>query len=322
MVTDRPIYPMRVVLRRTGLSPDLLRAWERRYQVVAPGRTAGGQRLYSEADVERLTLLRRATLYGHAISQIAELENQELVRLLDQGRGGGSEVAPPPAGDAVQALRERCLDAVRWMDGALLDSLLRRAALNLGPLRFAEEVITPLVTDIGELWHRGDVRVVEEHLATSVIRQVVSGLMSFGYGAGEGPVLIAATTRSQHHEVGAMLAAAIGASRGWRAVYLGPDLPGEEIGLAAERTDASAIALSLVFPSDDPAVLDDLTQLSGTVRGRCPIYAGGPAADHFAADLERLGVTRLASLTDLGTRLGPAALPDGNGKAARPRAAV
>src|SRR6185503_7274753 len=75
-------HPMRVVTRRTGLSADLLRAWERRYKVVKPSRSEGGQRLYSDADIERLRLLYRATLDGRRLGQVAELSPQDLSALV------------------------------------------------------------------------------------------------------------------------------------------------------------------------------------------------------------------------------------------------
>jgi len=302
IVHDRPIYPMRVVLRRTGLSPDLLRAWERRYGVVSPGRTAGGQRLYSEADVERLTLLRRATYYGHAISQLAELDNEAIERLV-------AEASPdlPTAHDAEEgsAIVAQCLESIEWMDGAGLDTTLRRAALGLGPVQFAEAVVSPLVKSIGDRWHAGELRIVQEHLATGVLRQVVDSLLNFGRTSSRAPVIVTATPTGQHHEVGAMLAALIAASRGWRPVYLGPDLAGEEIAVAVERSQASAVGLSLVYPVNDEAVDADLRTLANAAGGRIPIFVGGPAAAERRALLDRLGLTFLPNFSALVDRLTP-----------------
>src|SRR5512143_2420604 len=81
--SNLPRHPIRVVAQRTGLSGHVLRAWERRYHVVEPTRSEGGQRLYSEADIERLLLLRRLTEAGGAISQLAHLPSSELRRLAE-----------------------------------------------------------------------------------------------------------------------------------------------------------------------------------------------------------------------------------------------
>jgi methanogenic corrinoid protein MtbC1 len=299
----RPLYPMRVVLRRTGLTPDLLRAWERRYGVVAPGRTSGGQRLYSEADVERLTLLRRATLFGHAISQVAGLENGEIARLLFEPPVAdlpGVDTTAPGEATCVVA---QCLEAVKWMNGAALDTSLRQAAMTMGPVRFTEHVVAPLVHEIGERWHGGELRIVQEHLATSVVRQVVGEMMSFARPSPDGKTLVAATTSGQLHEIGAMLAAALAASRGWRPIYLGADLAGEEIAEAAERTGADAVALSIVFPTDDGSIAADLTTLAKRIGRDVSLYAGGTAAAAQRPLLDRLGIEYLEQLSDLATRL-------------------
>src|SRR5687768_12427129 len=96
-VTD-PRHPIGVVADRTGLSPDVLRVWERRYGVVEPQRSAGGQRLYSDADVERLVLLHRATRGGHGISHVASLSRAKLEDLVGEIEAAGI-VAPIPLRD-------------------------------------------------------------------------------------------------------------------------------------------------------------------------------------------------------------------------------
>src|SRR5512141_668232 len=100
--SQTPRYPVRLVALRTGLTPHVLRAWERRYGVVSPGRTEGGQRLYSELDIERLRLLRRLTDGGHAIRRIASLPLAELARL-DEETGGAEERAASSDGTGYRA---------------------------------------------------------------------------------------------------------------------------------------------------------------------------------------------------------------------------
>jgi DNA-binding transcriptional MerR regulator/methylmalonyl-CoA mutase cobalamin-binding subunit len=303
MVPDsEAVYPVRIVLRRTGLSAELLRAWERRYGVVAPARTAGGQRLYSETEVQRLELLRRATLHGHSISRIAELDNADVAALLatePEPRGSDGE----PLGEPAAAILRPALAAVHEMDGATLDAVLRRAAVSMGPVSFAETVVAPLVGEIGDLWHRGQLRIVQEHLATTTIRQVLSGLLAFTPAATDGPVFAVGTTSGQRHELGAMLVATVAAARGWHAVYLGPDLPGEEIGIAATRLGAQAIGLSLVYPDEGDTMAIDLAAVARLVGPAIPRYVGGRAVSHHLTLLERHGFIPVETLQDLDARL-------------------
>ncbi len=300
---DNPVYPVRIVLRRTGLTAELLRAWERRYEVVHPGRTQGGQRLYSEADVERLLLLKRATGYGHSIGRVAQLTNEEVAGLLETAP---QVMTTAPADGSIEygsSIRHRAMEALGWMDGGTLDALLRQAAVRLGPVGFAEQVVVPLVREIGDLWHQGKLRIVQDHLATTTIRQVMSNLLAFTTTPPTAPVFIAATTSGQHHEIGALLAAAIAAGEGWRAVYLGPDLPGEEIAVAAEGLRARAIGISIVYPIEDPAIEPDLRTLSQALGTRIPVYVGGEGSRHHRTLLDQLQLRPIESLDGLRAEL-------------------
>src|SRR5687768_1288482 len=160
-------HPMRVVTRRTGLSADLLRAWERRYEVVKPSRSEGGRRLYSDADIERLRLLYRATLAGRSIGQVAELSAEALTVLVRQDAaadaetegashgGPGSEfmASPPAAGYLTD-----CIRYVERLDGPGLDATLRRAAVALPAAVLLDGIVVPLLERLGTGWREGTLR--------------------------------------------------------------------------------------------------------------------------------------------------------------------
>lgn len=298
--TQTAVFPVRIVLKRTGLTAELLRAWERRYGVVAPSRTKGGQRLYSESDVARLSLLRRATQHGHSIGRLSELPDADIVGLLtDLGATGPDPAPAQPATVAAHQAVARSLEAVHWMDGAALEVALRRAAILLGPVPFAEWVVAPLVREIGEQWHQGRLRIVQEHLATATIRQIMSGLLASLPSEPAAPIFIAGTTTGQHHELGAMLAAATAAAAGWRSVYVGSDLPGDEIGLAAERLNAKAIGLSIVFPIDEAVAEREFKALARSIRPDTAVLVGGEGARHLAGLIHRLGFRPIEALPEL-----------------------
>ncbi|MFN8581499.1 MAG: MerR family transcriptional regulator [Gemmatimonadaceae bacterium] len=292
------LLPVRLVLRRTGLSADVLRAWERRYKAVQPERSVGGQRLYREEDVARLEKLRRLTILGHSIGRIAALSTGELDALLVTEQ---SHVASRPArerGDVMpDDLRATCMRAIERMDALLLDATLRRAAISLGPLAFAERVVGPLVVQVGELWHRGALRVGQEHLATNSIRSVLSWLSRASSPLSDHGLILFATTTGMRHELGAMMAASVASADGWNAVYLGSDLPVEEIADAIRVMGGEAIALSFVPPASGDDVVQRIVQLRSLVGTRVRIFAGGSAVEPIAARVERVGAFPVASLT-------------------------
>jgi len=325
-LTTHPQYPMRVVVRRTGLNASVLRAWERRYDAVVPERSDGGQRLYSEADVQRLSLLRELVDAGHTISQVAELDADTLralvrrERRIEEAGGGGSNGADGRNGSSAQvgvregtapALRsvsaeqtlERAEEAVRNMSPRDLEIVLNRGAMALTPLRVIDEVIVPLLVTIGREWEEGYLSPATEHAATQVIRRFLGWLLeTMGSQAGE-PLLVVSTPSGQRHEFGALLAAVSAAGEGWDVLNLGPELPAQDIAEAAIRRGARAVALSAIFPLDDENLLPEILDLRADLPATIDLVVGGPAMARHASRLRPAGVEFMGGLPELRARL-------------------
>jgi MerR family transcriptional regulator, light-induced transcriptional regulator len=303
-----PQYPIRVVVRRTGLNASVLRAWERRYGAVDPGRSEGGQRLYSEEDIRKLTLLSEVVEAGHSIGQIATLPTEELRRLSqkDLGRGSGASKgngsasgASLPSGGGAGAFLKACLTSVHAMDTRSLDAHLNRAAMALNPTELVDELVVPLLNRIGLLWEAGEVGPASEHVATAVLRRFLDFLLgTFGRSEG-GPVMIVGTPAGHRHEFGALLAAVVGAAEGWDVVLLGADLPAAEIAEATRRKGGLIVALSAIHPIEDPGLPEELEVLREQLPGDVEILIGGPTAGFHSATIQRLGVRYLPDLQAL-----------------------
>jgi MerR family transcriptional regulator, light-induced transcriptional regulator len=295
-------HPMRRVVLRTGLKPDVLRAWERRYGVVAPIRSEGGQRLYSDEDVERLSLLTRAVSGGRAISQVAKLPLRTLRGIVEED-ANAPRFTPAPVqsipSESRASVHDAALAAIESFDSAKLESVLRGAVLRFGIDAMLDGVIGPLLITIGSRWRAGMLGPAQEHLATAVLRRMLNWMMENGPLPAGSPALVVATLTGQAHELGAMLAAAAASSEGWRVVYLGSNLPPAEIAAATVRTRASAIALSFVYPADDPAIAGALRELHATAPAKTTILAGGSAAANYASELAAVGASRLGSISEL-----------------------
>ena len=290
--------PIKVVVRRTGLSAHQIRIWERRHQAVIPQRSEGGHRLYSEADIERLQLLHRATSAGHSIGQLAGLSPAELHALVErEGLGAIPDGAIAAAPDA-DARVARCLSAVERLDGATLAEELARTHAEFGQQGLVEALITPLMTRIGELWHQGRLRIASEHLASAVVRSFIGRFSAHPHPA-TAPLLITTTPAGQRHELGALLTAHVALAAGWQALFLGPDLPAEEIAGASRRTSARAVALSLVFPSDDPHLADELARLASMLDPQTALLIGGQAAPAYQAAITAARAIQVPDLAAL-----------------------
>ncbi len=289
-------YPLRTAARLTGLSPELLRAWERRHRVVEPLRTPGGTRRYSAADLERLRLVKAAVDAGHRISQVAHLELAELKRV-----SAGAEARPAGRLDEILA-------ALDHFDSGEVQRLLSLQLSALGAARFAREIAVPLVREIGERWANGQMGIAREHLASSVLRSLLGSALQPTATSLLGPRIVFASPTGERHELGLLMAALTAVGAGANALYLGAELPVEDLLGAVEDTDAAALALSLVtVPAAQAA--RTVSALRGGLASEVHLWLGGAGA----RDVELpQGVEHIESLEDLEQRvilLGVASAP-------------
>ena len=289
-------YSIKVVVQQTGLSSHVIRIWEKRYGAVVPLRTNSNRRAYSDAEIERLLLLREATHAGHAIGSIASLPNDCLLRLI---KGGSSSTL----GDACpEEVQNRCMVAIRALNTRELEDVLQLGLLHLGQHGILERVIGPLAKTIGDLWREGIITAAHEHFASAIIRNfLVRNYKPFSQSA-DMPTLVVGTPAGQLHELGAVMVAAAANDLGWRVIYLGAGLPAAEIAGAALQNKARAVALSIVYPTDDPGLPEELRRLRSHL-GSIPVIVGGRAAVAYAGVIEEIKADHPATLSALSKRL-------------------
>ncbi len=314
---------MRVVTRRTGLSAELLRVWERRYRVVVPARTQTGRRLYSDSEIERLQLLYRATLGGRSIGLIASLSVPALVELLRQDADAevaravdvravrkSGELPGPEAAFLTDSLR-----AVERFEPAALSAVLQRAAVVLPVMVFLEGVIAALLDQVDTRWRDGTLRPIHSHLTTSVVRQVLE--RATVSAPAPAPTLLLATVSGQAHELGALITAAVATAEGWSVTRLGANLPAEDIAEAARKLRVRAVGLSLVHPAGDVSVAEELRRLRSLLPRSIALLAGGAASDGYVAVLDEIGAQRITDLNVLVARLRDIAAKSSTGRRTR-----
>jgi MerR family transcriptional regulator, light-induced transcriptional regulator len=308
----RATHPIQVVARRTGLSIDVIRAWERRYRVVEPVRTGSGRRLYTDADVERLRLLARATLTGRTIGQVAALPSAELAALLEETESApgisaisshempGRAAAPPAS--TVDHLGV-ALEAVARFDGVALDAALRRAAVALPAAGFLDDIVVPLWGRVTDATRAGTLRPPHQHLALTTLRRTLHRLAEVAMTPLAAPDLVVTTPTGQPQELGALLVAAAAGAEGWRVTYVGPGLSAEEIAETASFAGARAVAVSLGAAAGDRAIPRDLRRLRALLPRDVPILVEGAAAESRGGVLREIGATVLRDLPTLRGRL-------------------
>jgi DNA-binding transcriptional MerR regulator/methylmalonyl-CoA mutase cobalamin-binding subunit len=298
---NSPQYLISTVTKRSGVKSDLVRAWERRYQAITPTRTAGGHRVYTDLDIARLKLLNDATNNGHSISQIAQFSLDDLKKLLQHESTTLSAYQSIKPIAAVTSDRhylaedyiEKCYAAVLAFDAHALESHFENAIVELGPQLFIENLLTPLLTQIGERWRTGELRPVHEHMASSIIRSLTYILRNNTPCPENAPRMIVTTPIGQLHELGALLAAIIAEFKCWKVTYLGANLPSEEIAAAVKYTQAKAVTLSISFSADDLVVPRELRKLRKLIGNDKALIVGGRSAGHYEAVLDEVGVLKI-----------------------------
>ncbi len=288
---------IKAAARRTGLSPHVIRIWEKRYGAVRPERTPTNRRLYTEAQIERLTLLKGLTEQGHSIGQVAQLPVERLRELAAEGSSPGAGRAEDPVSSP---FLEECLAAVKALDARSLEGALKRGAVALGGQGLLQAVIAPLVQAIGDLWRQGALTAAHEHFASAVIRIFLGHAAQPFVGSESAPGVVVATPVGQLHELGALLAGAAAAHLGWKVTYLGASLPAAEIAGAARQSQARAVALSLVYPEDDPRLEGELRRLRESLPAHVALVVGGRAAPAYRAALAAVNAHAVEDLAQLG----------------------
>ena len=251
-MTSSGVYTIAEVEAMTGLSAEVLRQWERRYGFPKPRRTPGGHRLYSAEDVEALKTIKRWLEEG-ATPKAA------IRRYLAQ------EVRPEDLGTGL-------LEALLRGDLAGAEALFRRGLRFWGPEGVLEHLLLPVLREVGEAWHRGEIGVAEEHLASTFLRARLQELLDLA-GFPPGPPVLVTTPPGERHEIGAMLAAYHRRRKGVPALYLGPDTPLPDLRALARRLGAGAAVLSAVLSEPLRALPD------GALKDLAPrVFLGGQRA--------------------------------------------
>jgi DNA-binding transcriptional MerR regulator/methylmalonyl-CoA mutase cobalamin-binding subunit len=298
-------HTIKTVSRRTGLSAHVIRVWERRYGAVQPQRTGTNRRLYSEDEVQRLELLHRATEAGHSISQAAKLPTEKLREILLQPvtktpvpvLNGSTPTSPETA------LIAQCLAAVKRLDAAELDGALERGLIQFGQMGFLNRLAAPLSQQVGELWCTGELTAAHEHFLSAALRTLLGQAVRQFAHLDMAPAIVVATPAGQLHELGAVMVAAAAANLGWRVTYLGASLPAAEIAGAAIQNQVRVVALSLVYPEDDPGLPVELSNLRRYLPAEIKILAGGRAAPAYKDALDGISALRTGDLDSLAVTL-------------------
>jgi len=273
-------YPIRVVSRMTGVSLDTIRAWERRYKVVKPDRSARG-RLYDEADVQRFMQLRFAVGKGYSISEVAALPEEELNALISAARQD-VPMASPPRDSTPQSRIDAVLAAVETFDSARVNEELGRLAALLSPVDFVHQVALPLMRETGDRWHAGTLQTAHEHMVTEIVRDLLGAMARLNRPADALPGIVATTPAGELHDLAVLAATVLAGVRAFPVAYLGPNLPAEQILFAVRKFEPQVLLLGLTTPEPVSLAVDTVRAVAAGLPPDVELWLGGVGAQALA----------------------------------------
>lgn len=274
------LYPIRAVAKIVGMTSDSIRSWERRYEAIKPARSRG-RRLYSDGDVQRLILLKQAVGQGHSIGQIAQLEDAVLKQLPRQTSEEQERM------DQQKKMQEhqihQIIACLEEYDALGAGRILASMAALQPTKEFICGQVLPLMRLLGDYWASGRLGIAQEHMLSSIMRGVLSTLLRIN-NTNSNRKMIFTTLSGERHEFGILSAAMLTAGSGITAIYLGPDLPVEEVLMAQKKTGAATLVLSS-FPNEEnnEAHLENLRALFKGLPTDVDVILGGTLTSEVEA---------------------------------------
>jgi DNA-binding transcriptional MerR regulator len=270
MSTDAGALRIGEFARRVGISPELLRAWERRYGLLQPIRTEGGFRLYTTADAERVERMKQALDEGLSAAEAAQ-------RAFVQERSTEG---------ALNDARERLIAAARSYDETTVHSIFDEALAGFALESVLRDLVLPVLREIGDQWERGELEIGQEHFASNLVRERLLAISRF-WSRGGGPLAILACAPGERHDIGLIAFGLVLRSYGWRILFLGANTPLKTLANAAAAMQPQLV----VVASMDGALLEAVgSELRRFARSTRLVLSGAGASEELCA---RLRVERL-----------------------------
>jgi MerR family transcriptional regulator, light-induced transcriptional regulator len=264
----QPVLRIGELSRRLGVSDHVLRAWESRYGLLQPVRSAGGFRLYSEADESRIRRMQ-----AHLARGLSAAEAAQAVLGQDNGAGHGRAAGPDGDASAASELSGALRQALDAFDEPAAQAALDRLVSDLSVTTVLRDVVLPYLTELGERWESGTASIAQEHFATNVIRGRLAGLAR-GWGNGRGPRAILACPPCELHDLALMVFGIALNRNGWRIDYLGMNTPVEELTRTVDARHPDLVVLAATLPEN---LEPHAAQLTALAR-RSPLALAGAGA--------------------------------------------
>lgn len=285
-------YPIRVVSKITGLTSDQIRKWEERYPILKISRSDRGSRRFNDRDLEVLQLMVEAKKIGFTLQEIGNYNVVDLKKLLNDIGTKKNRVIYPELDQLTSSTRpffNSCLDALEEYNLRKLEKAIYDVALELGAVYVIHKFMVPFIKHIGRLWKNNKISKSQERFANAVIRNYLENYRSsFKSHNPDSPSILVATPKGQKAELGCLVNACIAVSTGWNPIYLGVDLDSADIIEAAKSSKCVALISSILFPLDDPIVIDEMKKIRKGLGNGFEIVINGKKSSVYSSHFDKI----------------------------------
>ncbi len=282
----------------TGLSPHVIRAWEKRYDLVTPTRGENRYRQYTDEDVKFFRYLKAEVDSGQSIGALAELGRDELLKRSNLASIESPQVETPA--------EQFVLELTKAIQSHAFDLFERKLNGALAVIPFEESLqrfLFPLLEQVGDLWHEGHISVAQEHYVSNFVKQKIFSAMNQLRVVENGPKVVVACPQNETHEIGAMTVAYFCASRGCRTHYLGLRMPIDELAGYCEAVSPAIIFFSITLPLSHAEAERLANSLASKILPICSVGIGGQGVIDIEEIFEKEKISVLRTLRDIEIRL-------------------
>ena len=287
------MLPIRAVVALTGLNPDTIRAWERRYRAIEPARSDGGTRQFSEEDVTRLICLKQLRDRGYGLQTLAELPTSELTAMRRSQKP--TIQTPQPTQPPLSSDQQAYLKSIEDLDAGSALAKLKEMSEELGNLQLILGLAIPIMWEVGRRWSEGTLGTAPEHLVRAQLKSLMTSRLEQIEAAPGARRLLFTTPAGQLHEFGILAGSVLAKEAGFDVLYLGPDLPTEDIIWSVARSNADILVLSVVRRMSEDE-MKQMERLVDTVSPNVPIWIGCPPDHPLASRVPK--ATFISSIED------------------------
>ena len=285
---NKGLYKIGSFSAMTGLSSSVLRAWERRHNLLEPERLEGGHRLYTELDLRTIRRVNELLQEGRTIGEIAAIGRQQLLSIEER------KIEPEVQREDQNRLQEyasKLVLAAKALDHLQFDEILDGAFAMFRTDRVIREVVHPAAVEVGELWAAGELSIAAEHMLSAALISRIDRLrQGLTASSKHARLVVCACPSGEQHELGILILSLFIESAGYRVAYLGRDLPLDELKQAAEQLDAKAVCLSVKLKRTLMLHQPEIEKLSKNWSGRIRLHLGGPGVIGYKPTIENSDV--------------------------------